>query len=680
MIRLDNSELAALFAEMADLLALRGGDPHRVKAFSRAARALEHLPEPAERMLRYGTLEKVPGVGEGTIHRLKQVFRRGSCDDLDRLRSTVPAGLKQLTGIKGIGAPLARDLYHRLRITTVEELEAAARSGRLRESGRWGVDRIHALLREIDVWKSRLGKRPLAVAEGLGRRIADAMRSVPGAGRVELGGSVRRRKPLIDDLDVVVECEEPGPAVERFTRLSEVEQVLMRRDDGASIRIADHQQVDLRVVPPGRWGAGLHHFTGSKLHNVALRTRAGRLGWHLSEKGIRTRDRETWVHRCAEEADLYRVLGLPWIAPELREHTGEIEAAEEGRLPTLIEADDLRGDLHCHTTDSDGTGTAREMAEAALRLGYEYLAITDHSAGLAVAGGLDGSGVLAQLRRLRELEQRLGGLRVLAGIEVDILPDGSLDLEPEVLRQLDWVVGSVHRDLEQPREQMTARVVRALESGWVDCLGHPTGRKLGLREGASIDLDRVFDVARRVGVAVEVNGNPRRMDLDEAACRRAREMGVAIVLDTDAHSPAHLARREYALAVARRGWLEAGDVWNTRPADDVLDLRRERFRRRGMAVPARRPAPPPRPVEQAVEPAGSAVGSGATDLAERLRHVPLDVDLEERLRAWLEDPTDPELEAALADGTDRLPVQRALELLMGGGTDVASGAGEEGES
>ncbi|RMH15479.1 MAG: DNA polymerase/3'-5' exonuclease PolX, partial [Acidobacteria bacterium] len=580
-----NHDVARVFDEMAELLAIRGGDPHRVRAFQRVAKVIENLPQPVARALRYGTLQRTPGIGEGAVHRVKQILRRGTCDDLERLRAQIPAGLREMTRLRGLGARTVRRLHQQLGIASIDQLELAATSGLLlKRMPRMGAERIHAILQEIAVHRARGGKIPLVEALEIAAPLLEHLRQA-GAEQVAMGGSVRRRRAMIGDLDLLASAADPAPVIEAFLAAPGAESVISRRSDGGSIRLPNLRQVDLWVFPPESWGAGLHAFTGNKEHNVNLRTRAGRLGIHLSEHGISERDGGRRISTGRSEEEIYAAVGLPFIPVELRENLGEIEAAEAGRLPDLVGAGDLRGDLHMHTTWSDGTAGARDMVLAARRLGLEYVAITDHSLSLTVANGLDATRLREQRRELRRLQEEVAGIEILAGIEVDVLAGGALDLEASDLRPLDWVVASIHSDFDLDAEAMTSRLVRAMETGLVDCIGHPAGRKLGKREPYPLDLERLFTTARRLGVALEVNGGPRRMDLDDAACRQAREMGVTLVLNTDAHAPAHLHHhRRFALAMARRGWVERRHVLNARPVEEVRAWRRDRLRRHGIAV------------------------------------------------------------------------------------------------
>ncbi|KIG17976.1 DNA polymerase X family protein [Enhygromyxa salina] len=717
MARLENSEIAALFGEMADLLQIDGGDRHRIAAFRRAARIIEGLPRPAEELLNRGELDSVRGIGSGTVHRVKQMLRRHSCDDLDQLRRKIGPGLREMLKIKGLGPTTVRNIHNRLGVETIDQLEYAAQAGGIESMPRMGTAMVHKILAGVEAYRKRRGKVPLIEAQRVGRRILASLSSLPEVARIELAGSVRRGKAAIGDLDVLVASSDPGPVSSRFQSLPDVEEVLLRGDSRCSVRLRNQQQADLRVLPPQNFGAGLHYFTGSKLHNIELRLRAGRLGLKVSDKGVFTRD-EQLIDPCPEEADVFRHLGLPWIPPELRENQGEVEAADRKRLPKLIEAGDLLGDLHMHTTDSDGAGTLREMSERARELGHRYIAITDHSKALRIANGLDEPRLAAQLQRIRRLDAQLDDLQLRSGIEVDILANGELDLDPALLAQLDWVVASVHRWTDQDEATMTKRVIRAIESGVVDCIGHPTGRRPGKRDAYPLNLEAVLAAARQHQVALECNGGPNRMDLGDVDCRKCRERGVAVVLNTDAHAPRHLGRPEFALAMARRGWLEREHVLNAQPWEVIAERRARRLRDHGdsswRAVPVQvqvpggaapdsegadedaDPDPDPDPDELRAEPSGSedhawidldpleipietahtpvdhtpAEPVAAADPVEdvgalraALTQGPLSEQLRERLSAWLMSAAaDPTLERALGEIGEN-PLQVGFDLL-----------------
>jgi DNA polymerase (family X) len=688
--RLENSEIAAVFVEMADLTHIVGGDEHRIRAFRRAARVIENLPVDVETALKYSTFIKTPGIGPGTVRRVKQILRTGSCDDLRELRRRLPAGLRDLLEVKGIGASTARRLWQHLKVGSIADLEYAIRSGDLLKVPKMGQRTAEKLMKALDDHRKRIGRVPYIESRRIGRRIVAGLEEAPEVQRVTLAGSLRRGKATTGDLDVLVASDDGGRVAAKFVTLPEVDEVLIRGEGRAQVRLHNRQQCDLRVLPLENWGAGMHYFTGSQLHNIAVRGRGLRVsGLKISDKGIFVRDTEIRVHPAPREEDVFAAAQLPFIDPELRENTGEIEAAAQGRLPRLITAEDLRGDLHMHTVASDGKGSAEDMARAALQLGHEYIAITDHTKSLEVANGLDERRLLAQVRHLREVEDKVGRLRIAAGTECDILADGTLDLDPEVLRTLDWVVASVHSAFEMSGDEMTSRIITAMETGLVDCVGHPSGRRLDQRGGSELDWERLFQAARKLGVALEVNGNPYRMDLPDTACRRAIEMGVRLAIDTDAHAPNHLQYREFGIVTARRGWVQPSDVINTQPWSALADMRRDRFRTRGWPVSrsfgageeepsaARGTAllAPDDPVARAVEvehwpeePSPTGVDATPpqddTDLPARLAASPLDPSLRDRLETWLRAPNDPALEEALASLGGN-PLQSAFNLLVG---------------
>lgn len=575
MAQYDNKQVGAVFNRLADLMEIKGDNAFRIRAFRRAAQAIENLTEPLALMLEEKTLKAVPGIGAGAVSRAAQIVERGTCDDLLEIEAELPAGLFEMLRVGGLGPKKVKLFYDELGITSVDELEAAARAGHLAALPRMGMKSQAKLLDEIEGFRRRSGRIPLGVALPQGRTIVEALSALQSAERVELAGSCRRGRETIGDLDVLVAARQSQEVMDHFVALPQVAEVMLRGDTKCSVRLVSGLQVDLRVITPESFGAALHYFTGSKHHNIAVRDRAKRAGLRVSEYGVFREDSDERV--CgADEEEVFAAVGLPLIAPELRENRGEIEAAETRQLPQLLERRQLRGDMHMHTTDSDGSADALTMVRRAKDLGFEYVAITDHSSGLPVAQGLDAEGLIAQRQRLRLVEEQVGEIAVLAGIEVEIMADGSLDLPAEVLREQDWVIASVHSGFSMSSEEMTARVIRALESGLVDCLGHPTGRLLGERDAYAIDLEAVLRVAQRTQVAMELNASPLRLDLGATHCRRARELGVPVVLSSDAHDPAHLGKLELGVITARRGWLEAEHVLNSWPHERVRSWRATR--------------------------------------------------------------------------------------------------------
>ncbi|MCB9671907.1 MAG: DNA polymerase/3'-5' exonuclease PolX [Alphaproteobacteria bacterium] len=680
---MENADIAAVFFEIADLLHIQGGNAHRIRAFSRTARVVESLPQNARTMLEQGTLSRTPGLGDGSVRRIKDILRTGTCDEHRRLRRALPSGLRDMLDIKGLGARSVRVIYQHLRIGTIDELEVAARSGAIAGLPRMGQRTAEKILRGITEWRNQVGRVPWCDADRWVRRLAGALETDEAVQRLMIGGSVRRGKATVGDLDILVGADDKLAVVSHFLTLPEVDEVLVNGEGRCSVRLHNRQQCDLRVLDPETFGAGMHYFTGSKLHNIAIRARGLKLyDRKISDKGIFDRHTDFRLSPGATEEEIFAAVGLPFIAPELRENTGEIEAAEAGRLPRLVTADDLKGDLHMHTTASDGRGSVEEMAKAARALGHDYIAITDHTKALAVANGLDERRLTAQVRHIRDTEQELGELTLLAGTEVDILADGTLDIDLEVLRRLDWVVASVHSDFAMSGDEMTSRYIKAMESGVVDCIGHPTTRRLDKRKGVPLDMERLLKVARKLGVAMEVNGNPYRMDLPDVEVRMTREAGVPVALNTDAHAPGHLQYQQYGLLTARRGWLEPRDVLNCQGVSVLRERRRDRLKRQGVVVSTWIPAhevgleelAPAVPVESdhwgdpgaggldapaPAEPDAPEPPSASVDLGG-----PVTPELRDRLNRFLQEGGDPALEAALeARGPNAM--QAAFNLLFG---------------
>ncbi len=567
----NNAEIARVFYELADLLELGEAPAFRVRAFRTAARAVENLAETCAELLRAGTLTDVPGIGEGCARRIAELLATGRLAELEALREKTPRGLSEIMHVDGMGPKSAERVWHDLGVRTLDELEAAARAGRLHGLPRFGEKKEQKVLRGIAAYRRATARWKLTQALPHAEALAAELRAVPGVKRVELCGSLRRRRDTVGDVDLLVAAAPRHAAAigEAFASLPAVAEVTARGGTKTSVVLRGGLRADLRIVEPASFGAALHYFTGSKEHNIAVRTLAQRRGLKLNEYGIF--DEEGRCVGGADEAEVFRAVGLPYIEPELRENGGEIEAAAAGRLPELVRLADVRGDLHMHTKATDGKSSLAEMVQAARALGREYVAITDHSQALAMARGLDRERLAEQGRRIRALNEETGGAPlVLRGIEVDILPDGTLDLGDEVLRDLDWVVASVHSKLDLPRAEQTRRIVRALASGVVDCLGHPTGRLIGEREPYAIDLEAVLAAAKRVGAAVELNASPDRLDLCDAHARLAKQVGVPVVISTDAHATTHLACMHFGVDTARRGWLGRGDVANTLPADKFI--------------------------------------------------------------------------------------------------------------
>jgi len=577
---MDNSSIARILSEMADLHEIGGENVFKIRALRNGAAAIEALPfeiqtlrETPEKM------REIKGIGGGIAKKIVEICSTGSCGEHRELLEKYPSSLLEILEVEGVGPKKVRLFHDALGVRSVPELEAAAREGKIRELPRMSAALEKKLLKAIESHKSRVGRFLLPWAEAAIGRLAEMLKAVPGVRRIEPAGSFRRGRETVGDLDILVSCKEPEPVMDRFCKAGEVVQ---RGETKCSIKIDRGFQVDLRIVPEESFGAALHYFTGSKAHNVAIRTLGVRKGLTINEYGVYRagKDGAPGDRIGGErEEDVFSALGLSWIPPELRENRGEIEAATGAGLPGLIEERDLLGDVHMHTTATDGTASIQEMALAAAALGRRYVAITDHSKALAMTGGLNEDQLRIQIDRIAAANIELRGkIRILSGIEVDILRDGELDLSHQVLRELDVVVGSVHSHFNLPGEEMTARVVKAIESGCMDIFGHPSGRILLRRDPYSLDMQKVFQAAREHGVAMELSAYPDRLDLTDVHCRMAKEMGVQVVISTDAHTTTHLQLLRFGVTAARRGWLEPGDVLNTRDADEFLSLLHEGHR------------------------------------------------------------------------------------------------------
>jgi DNA polymerase (family 10) len=579
-----NAEVAQLLNEIADLLELKGDDPYRIAAYREAARQIENLTEDIVEVWRAGRLDEIPRVGPSIAAKIAEYLETGRLRYLEELRQQVAPGLVELMQVPGVGPRRARLFYEKLGITSIRQLEEAARQHQLCKLPGVREKTEENIRRELERLQARTRRLPLGVALPVAERVIALLKDHPAVRRIDAAGSLRRMRETIGDIDILVASDRPLEVIEAFTHLPIVREVLAKGPAKASVLIEGNFQVDLRVIDPASYGAALQYFTGSKEHNIALRELAIRRGWKLNEYGLF--DEATGRRLAGEtEEEIYRMLGLVWIPPELRENRGEIEAAMRGELPALVELRDIQGDLHLHTNWSDGTATLEAMAEAARARGYAYIAVTDHSATLGVAGGLSVESLREQWAEIDRLNERLRPFRILKGAEVDILADGSLGYPDEVLAQLEYVAVSVHSGFHQSRERMTQRILRALENPYVHTLNHPTGRLLGKREPYEVDLEAVLQAAAARGICVEIDGAPDRLDLDDLWARRAKEMGCLLVVDSDAHSVPALEGVRYGVAVARRGWLEKKDILNTRPLAELLAWLE---RRRALARPGGR--------------------------------------------------------------------------------------------
>jgi DNA polymerase (family 10) len=561
---MENPEVARVLEEIADLLEIQGADPYRVRAYRNAARTVRDQPEPLAELLRNSDrrLEDLPAIGADLAGKIRTVLQTGSLPLLAELRRQVPAGVRELMRIPGVGPKRALALYRQLGVTSPADLRRAAKEHRVCALRGFGEKTEQSILRGLSVVQE--GERRFLLAEAA--VYADAvLRYLQGTSdlqRVEVAGSFRRRKETVGDLDVLALGHNPGRIMDRLAAYEGIGEVLARGRTRMAVRLKNGLQLDLRVVPAASYGAALQYFTGSRSHSIRLRQLAQELGLKLNEYGLFRGKRR--VAGRTEEV-VYRALGLAWVPPELREDRGEIERARQGSLPRLVERTDLRGDLQMHTSTTDGRASLEEMVEAARQRGHEYIAITDHSRRVTVARGLDARGLRQQWKAIEKLAARVRGITLLKGVEVDILPDGRLDLPDDVLREADWVIASIHYGQRQSREQITRRLVNAVRHPCVSAIGHPTGRIINQRPGYELDLETVLKEAADYGCLMELNAQPTRLDLDDTALLMARRYGVRVVINSDAHAVEELDFLEYGVYQARRGWLEADDVANTRP-------------------------------------------------------------------------------------------------------------------
>lgn len=571
-----NLQLAATLAEIADLLELLGENPFRIRAYKRAARSIELLPESIDTIWREGRLADVEGVGKGIAANIEQWLTEGVIDAHEELKQRIPRGLLEVVRVPGVGPKTAQLLHEQLGIGSLAELEDACRAGRVRTVKGLGPKTEENILRGIDRLRRHSERVPLGVALPVARSIAEEMAALPFVERAAYAGSVRRGRETIGDVDIIASSQAAEDVVRKFVALPGVQQVLAQGKEKASVVLAQGLQVDLLVVRDEQFAAALHHFTGSKEHNIALRELARAKKLRISEHGIV--DEVTGNTRPVHaEADVFAAVGLPFIPPELREDGSEIAAARAGTLPNLIELTDVRGDLHVHSTWSDGHHSIREMAEAARAKGYEYIAITDHSQSLGVARGLTPDRLKAQIEEIRALNEQWDDFRILAGAEVDILPDGTLDFHDDVLRELDIVIASVHSAMNQDEQTMTDRIIAAMHNPYVDIVAHPTGRVLGRRDPYAVDIERVIAAARDTGTCLEINASPERLDLKDVHARAAKDAGAWLVVNTDAHRAEGLEQMSFGITVARRGWVEKQHVLNCLPLDELLrTLKRSR--------------------------------------------------------------------------------------------------------
>lgn len=573
---MENSGIAQVLSDLANLLDIKGENPFRIRSYLNAVRTIGDLTVSLDQMVRRGEdLTTLAGIGDSIAQKIAEIVDTGTCKGLEDLKKEFKPSLLDLLRLEGMGPKKVKLVYDKLGVDSVEALEAVAKAGKLKDLPGMGAKSEQNILKAIEHFRSGVGRFMLSVGVEAGASVLQHLRGAAGIQKLEIAGSLRRRKETVGDLDILAVCKDKAQVMDRFVAFPEVTEILVRGETKSSVRLRSGLQVDCRVVSEESFGAALHYFTGSQSHNIAIRGRANDRGLTINEYGVTEVKTGQRVGGTGEE-EIFKAVGLPWIPPELRENRGEIEAAQAGKLPRLVEPEDLRGDLQMHTTASDGSNSILEMAARCKELGYEYLAITDHSKAVRIANGLDEKRLAKHLKEIEKADSQIKGIRILKSVEVDILADGSLDLDDGILSECDVVVASVHYRTNMEAEEMTARILKALENPNVCILAHPTGRLILEREPFSFDHERVFKAAKDAGVFLEVNAHPSRLDLKDLHCRQAKEIGAQFVISTDAHSLSNLDLMPYGVWTARRGWLEKKDVMNTLGLREFLKALRKK--------------------------------------------------------------------------------------------------------
>jgi len=560
---MENARIAEFFSRVADILDIQGENPFRVRSYRNVARIIGDLSGNLADLVREGgDPTQFAGIGASSAEKILEIVETGRLKYLEELEGKIPKGLTELLKLEGLGPKKVKVLYEGLAVDSVARLEKAARSGKLRDLAGMGAKTEEKLLKSIEHYRRGVGRFKLSVGMSYAEELVKYLSKVRGVKTLEPAGSLRRRQETVGDLDILAICTPGCKVMEAFTQYEEVEEVIAKGETKSSVRLTSGMQVDVRTLEEKSFGAALYYFTGSKAHNVAIRGRAQQRGLKVSEYGVfRVKDDKRVAGRSEEE--VFSALGLPYIPPELRENRGEIEAADEGKLPELLELSDIRGDLQMHTTASDGKDSIEAMAKKAKELGYKYVAITDHSKAVRVAGGMDEKELAEHLKAIEKANGKAAGIEVLKGVEVDILADGSLDLADSIIEECDIVLASIHSRFNMPEEEMTERIIKGISNPNVNILGHPTGRLILERPAYQVNLKKVFEAAKELGVVMEINAYPDRLDLNDVNARMAKEMGLKIAINTDAHATTQLELMRFGVYTARRAWLEKKDVINT---------------------------------------------------------------------------------------------------------------------
>ncbi len=571
---MNNQQIASLFYKTADLLEIKGENPFRVRAYRNAARTIESLGKDIAEMVDKGEdLTKLPGIGKDLAQKIFEILETGSFTKLQELESEIPKGLIELLKVEGLGPKRIKTLYERLGIADLDQLKNAARAGQISSLPGFGKKLEETILKGIVLAKKEGRRFKWAYVNSYAQELLIYLKKAKWLKEVEIAGSFRRKKETVGDLDILVTATSTTKVIEHFVKFPDIKKVISKGQTRSTVILESDIQVDLRAVEEESYGSALHYFTGSKAHNIAIRALAQKKGLKINEYGVFKGEKRV---SGKNELDVFEAVDLPFIPPELRENRGEIEAARSGRLPSLIKLQDIKGDLHCHTKWSDGRYDIEDMVNAAKRLGYKYLAITDHSKRLAMIKGLDEDRLKQQAEEIEKVKEMHKDFFILKGIEVDILEDGSLDLDDEALASLDVVVAAIHSRFKLSKKKQTQRIIRAIEHPLVNIIAHPTGRLIGTREGYELDMEEIFYCAKDSGTILELNAQPDRLDLNDVNLKLAKEIGTKIAISTDAHNTDNLLYMRYGINQARRGWIEKGDVINTLPLNDLLNILRKK--------------------------------------------------------------------------------------------------------
>lgn len=571
---MENVEIARILNAYADLLDIKGENPFRVGSYRKAAQSLKTLSRPVAELFQEGKdFTDIPSIGRSMAAHLKEIIETGKFSNLQTLQKKFPRSLVDLIHLEYLGPKKVKQLYNDLGVSSLSKLKKALMSGKVESLPGFGKISVKKIQRAIKEFEQHHQRFRIADADQLIRPFLDHMRQGPGLEKVEIAGSYRRRKETIGDVDVLVTCQKPSPVMQHFKKFPLIRRVENAGSTRGTILLRSGLKIDLRIVPPEAYGAALHYFTGSKAHNITVRKLGGKKGLRINEYGIFRLPRGKMAEQKKKnpgkriggstEKQVYQAVGMIWVPPELRENRGELEEAKKGVLPKLIELEDIRGNLHMHSKWTDGQNTIGEMARACQDLGYQYCAITDHSRSTRIAGGLTAKDLKKQWTEISKVRNGLKGIQLLASAEVDILPDGSLDYSDDVLENLDIVVASVHSHLTMSKGQMTKRIIKAISNPTVDIIGHPTERQINERGPVEVDLEEVFQAAKEYDVALELNAQPKRLDLNDVYVKRTKEIGVKVAINSDAHSTNQLSFMRYGIDQARRGWLEKSNVVNT---------------------------------------------------------------------------------------------------------------------